>query len=256
MEKRNPQTETANIERSFSGPSLHLVNFGLALLSFLILYWTVFIGTDVVIKHAVFLMTVCILTAVIYPFSRNPGHRRLSLGMDVLVLALTIAASIYAMYDYNERFMRLGSLEPLDVIMGTAMILVALDIGRRVIGWALTSVSLVLLAYAFFGNLIPGAFGHRGADLAGVVNSIYAGLEGFYGLSARMMILYVAPFIIFGAFLEKTGAGEFFIRLAFALTKNTVGGPAKAAVIGSAMIGSISGSAIANVSSTGVSPFP
>jgi hypothetical protein len=72
MEKRNPQTETANIERSFSGPSLHLVNFGLAFLSFLILYWTVFIGTDVVIKHAVFLMTVCILTAVIYPFSRNP----------------------------------------------------------------------------------------------------------------------------------------------------------------------------------------
>ena len=256
MEKRNPQTETANIERSFSGPSLHLVNFGLAFLSFLILYWTVFIGTDVVIKHAVFLMTVCILTAVIYPFSRNPGHRRLSLGMDVLVLALTIAASIYAMYDYNERFMRLGSLEPLDVIMGTAMILVALDIGRRVIGWALTSVSLVLLAYAFFGNLIPGAFGHRGADLAGVVNSIYAGLEGFYGLSARMMILYVAPFIIFGAFLEKTGAGEFFIRLAFALTKNTVGGPAKAAVIGSAMIGSISGSAIANVSSTGVFTIP
>jgi len=160
------------------------------------------------------------------------------------------------MYDYNERFMRLGSLDPLDVVMGTAMILVALDIGRRVIGWALTSVSLVLLAYAFFGNLIPGAFGHRGADLAGVVNSVYAGLEGFYGLSARMMILYVAPFIIFGAFLEKTGAGEFFIRLAFSLTKNTVGGPAKAAVIGSAMIGSISGSAIANVSSTGVFTIP
>ena len=256
MGKQNPKPDTAVIERSFSGLRLHSVNFGLAFLSFLILYWTVFIGTDVVIKHALFLMTVCILTAVIYPFSRNPEHRRFSFGMDVLVIVLAISASLYAMYDYNERFMRLGSLEPLDVIMGTAMILVVLDIGRRVIGWALTSVSLVLLAYAFFGNLIPGAFGHRGADLAGVVNSIYAGLEGFYGLSARMMILYVAPFIIFGAFLEKTGAGEFFIRLAFALTKNTVGGPAKAAVIGSAMIGSISGSAIANVSSTGVFTIP
>lgn len=176
--------------------------------------------------------------------------------MEVLVISLAIAASLYAMYDDNKRFMRLGSIDPLDVVTGTAMILVALDIGRRVIGWALTPVSLVLLAYAFFGNLIPGAFGHRGADLAGVVNSIYAGLEGFYGLSARMMILYVAPFVIFGAFLEKTGAGEFFIRLAFALTKNTAGGPAKAAVIGSAMIGSISGSAIANVSSTGVFTIP
>ncbi|MGI6252780.1 MAG: TRAP transporter permease [Aminivibrio sp.] len=256
MEKNIPAPESSAAERSFSGLPLRLVNFGLALLSSLILYWTVFIGTDVVIKHVLFLLTVCILTAIIYPFSRNLRRRRFSLGMDAIVIILALAASAYAMYDYNERFMRLGSLEPMDVIMGTAMIIVALDIGRRVIGWALTSVSLVLLAYAFFGHLIPGAFGHRGADLAGVVNSIYAGLEGFYGLSARMMILYVAPFIIFGAFLEKTGAGEFFIRLAFAMTKNTVGGPAKAAVIGSAMVGSISGSAIANVSSTGVFTIP
>ena len=251
-----PAPGSSAAERSFSGIPLRFVNSGLALLSFLILYWTVFIGTDVVIKHAVFLMTVCILTAVIYPFSPNPELRRLSIGMDTLVVILTAAASAYAMYDYNERFMRLGSLEPMDVIMGTIMIVIALDIGWRAIGWALTSVSLALLAYAFFGHLIPGAFGHRGADLSGVVNSIYAGLEGFYGLSARMMILYVAPFILFGAFLEKTGAGEFFIRLAFAMTKNTVGGPAKAAVIGSAMVGSISGSAIANVSSTGVFTIP
>lgn len=256
MEKNTPAPGSSAAERSFSGIPLRFINSGLALLSFLILYWTVFIGTDVVIKHAVFLMTVCILTAVIYPFSPNPELRRLSIGMDTLVVILTAAASAYAMYDYNERFMRLGSLEPMDVIMGTIMIIIALDIGRRVIGWALTSVSLALLAYAFFGHLIPGAFGHRGADLSGVVNSIYAGLEGFYGLSARMMILYVAPFIIFGAFLEKTGAGEFFIRLAFAMTKNTVGGPAKAAVIGSAMVGSISGSAIANVTSTGVFTIP
>ncbi|NLB83561.1 MAG: TRAP transporter fused permease subunit [Synergistaceae bacterium] len=255
-ESEIPIPQEVSIERSFSGIWLSFVRFGLAGLSFLVLYWTVFIGTDVVIKHAVFLMVIFILTAVVYPFSRKQNHRALSFWVDILVIVLTIAASLYAMYDSNERFMRLGSLEPMDVIMGTLLIIVALDVGRRVIGWALTSVSLVLLAYAFFGNLIPGAFGHRGADLSAVVNVVYAGLEGFYGISARMMILYVAPFIIFGAFLEKTGAGEFFIRLAFAMTKNTVGGPAKAAVIGSAMIGSISGSAIANVSSTGVFTIP
>ena len=81
-------------------------------------------------------------------------------------------------------------------------------------------------------------------------------MEGYYGLSAKMMIQYVAPFILMGAFLEKSGAGDFFIRLAFALTRNTVGGPAKAAVIGSALLGSISGSAVANVSSTGVLTIP
>ena len=243
-------------ERVFTGGREKLLNFGLALLSFLVLYWTLYIGTDVVIKHALFLMTVFILTAIVYPFSRQARYRRLSAVWDAGIIVVTILASAYAIYDYNGRFMRLGSLDPLDVVMGTAMLVVALDIGRRVIGWALTSVSIALLCYAFWGNLIPGALGHRGVDLSGVVNIVYAGLEGFYGLSARMMILYVAPFIIFGAFLEKTGAGEFFIRLAFALTRNTVGGPAKAAVIGSAMIGSISGSAIANVSSTGVFTIP
>ncbi|GAB1427698.1 TRAP transporter permease [Aminivibrio sp.] len=255
-ESEIPIPQEASIERSFPGLRLSLVRFGLAGLSFLILYWTVFIGTDVVVKHAVFLMVIFILTAVVYPFSRKKNHRVLSFWVDLLIIAVTIVTSLYAIYDSNERFMRLGSLEPMDVIMGTLLIIVALDVGRRVIGWALTSVSIVLLAYAFFGNLIPGAFGHRGADLSSVVNIVYAGLEGFYGISARMMILYVAPFIIFGACLEKTGAGEFFIRLAFAMTKNTVGGPAKAAVIGSAMIGSISGSAIANVSSTGVFTIP
>jgi TRAP transporter 4TM/12TM fusion protein len=243
-------------EREFSGRTRQFIDFGLAVLAFLILYWSVRIGTDVVIKHASFILVVFILTAIIHPFSRKPAWRKFSVIADILTIGIVIAGSAYAMYDYNTRFMRLGSLEPLDVVFGAAMIVAALDIGRRVIGWALTGVSLLLLAYAFFGRFIPGPFGHRGADLAGVVNIVYAGLEGFYGLSARMMILYVAPFIVFGAFLEKTGAGEFFIKLAFSVTRNTVGGPAKAAVIGSAMIGSISGSAIANVSSTGVFTIP
>ena len=108
MEKRIAAPDAARIERSFAGVPLHLVNFGLAVLSFLILYWTVYIGTDVVVKHALFLMTVCILTAVVYPFSRNPGRSTLSLGMDSLVVVLAVVASIYAMYDYNDRFMRLG----------------------------------------------------------------------------------------------------------------------------------------------------
>jgi TRAP transporter 4TM/12TM fusion protein len=135
-------------------------------------------------------------------------------------------------------------------------LIIGLDIGRRVIGWALTAVSIALILYAVLGRYIPGPFGHRGFNLAAIVNQVYAGLEGYYGLPARMMILYVAPFILLGAFLETTGAGDFFIKLAFALTRKSTGGPAKAAVIGSAFMGSISGSAIANVTSTGVITIP
>ena len=137
------------------------------------------------------------------------------------------------------------------------MLFLGLEVGRRVIGWSLTLVSIVLNPLdPLYGFVIPGHFGHGGFDLEAVVTQVYAGMEGYYGLSAKTTIEYVAPFILMGAFLEKSGAGDFFIRLAFALTRNTVGGPAKAAVIGSALLGSISGSAVANVSSTGVLTIP
>jgi len=136
------------------------------------------------------------------------------------------------------------------------MIIIGLDIGRRVIGWTLTVTASVIILYTLFGNIIPGQFGHSGFYIKTIISQIYCGLEGYYGLVTRVMIIYVIPFILLGAFLEKTGAGEFFIKLSFSLTRNTVGGPAKAAVLGSALLGSISGSAIANVSSTGVFTIP
>jgi TRAP transporter 4TM/12TM fusion protein len=152
--------------------------------------------------------------------------------------------------------MRLSLLTPLDIFFGIVMILIGLDIGRRVIGWTLTITASFIILYTIFGNIIPGEFGHSGFYLKTVISQVYCGLEGYYGIVSRVMIIYVIPFILLGAFLEKTGAGEFFINLSFSLTRNTVGGPAKAAILGSALLGSISGSAIANVSSTGVFTIP
>jgi len=250
-----PQSSSEQKERKYGRVSQHFVNAGLALLSLLILYWTVYISTDIVYKHALYLMIVFVMTAVIYPFSRK-ARGSFSTVLDTIIIILSILGSIYVMYDYNARFMRLGMLNRLDIIFGIIMLIIGLDIGRRVIGWSLTLVSLLLILYALFGYFIPGQFGHRGFDMEAIVTQVYAGLEGYYGLSAKVMVFYVAPFILLGAFLEKTGAGEFFIKLAFSLTRKTVGGPAKAAVIGSAFMGSISGSAIANVSSTGVFTIP
>lgn len=242
-------------ERKFTGVPEHIVNALLAIVSILILYWTVHVSADIMWKHGLYIMSVFCLTLLIYPFEKKITVNKVSI-IDWLLILGTIAGSIYAIWDYNERFMRLGMLDPLDIWFGTLMLVIGLEVGRRVIGWALTGVSLLLIVYAMFGYLVPGHFGHNGFNLESVVTQVYAGMEGYYGLSAKMMIQYVAPFIIMGAFLEKTGAGDFFIRLAFALTRNSVGGPAKASVLGSAMLGSISGSAVANVSSTGVLTIP
>ena len=242
-------------ERVFTGTPERLVNICLASISALIIYWTVYVSADVMWKHGLYIMTVFCMTLVIYPFEKKPKVNHVSL-VDWLLIIGSIAGSAYAIWEYLDRFMRLGMLTEMDIFFGCLMLFLGLEVGRRVIGWSLTLVSIVLILYSLYGFVIPGHFGHGGFDLEAVVTQVYAGMEGYYGLSAKMMIQYVAPFILMGAFLEKSGAGDFFIRLAFALTRNTVGGPAKAAVIGSALLGSISGSAVANVSSTGVLTIP
>ena len=237
-------------ERVFTGTPERIVNICLASISALVIYWTVYVSAD-----GLYIMTVFCMTLVIYPFEKKPKVNHISL-VDWLLIIGSIAGSAYAIWEYLDRFMRLGMLTEMDIFFGCLMLFLGLEVGRRVIGWSLTLVSIVLILYSLYGFVIPGHFGHGGFDLEAVVTQVYAGMEGYYGLSAKMMIQYVAPFILMGAFLEKSGAGDFFIRLAFALTRNTVGGPAKAAVIGSALLGSISGSAVANVSSTGVLTIP
>lgn len=241
--------------RTFTGMRRHALRLGMALISGLVIYWTVNIMSDMVIKRSLYLMLTLALCAVVYPFSgRCPS--RISSVMDTLIVILAVAGSVYIMIDYNDRFVRLSSPNTWDFLFGAIMILIGLDIGRRVIGWALTLVATACIVYAYFGRFVPGNFGHPGFDPGTIISQVYCGLEGYYGMATKFMTLYVVPFIIMGAFLEITGAGDFFMKLAFSLTRRTVGGPAKAAVVGSAFMGSISGSAIANVSSTGVFTIP
>ncbi len=242
-------------EREFHGIRKQAVDLGMALISVLILYWTVNVMADIVIKRALYLMLTLGMCAVVYPFAKRPSSRMV-MAVDAVIIVLTILGSLYVMFDCNARFLRLGFPNQWDIIFGAVMILIGLDIGRRVIGWPLTLVAALTILYAFLGNYVPGDFGHPGFGLETIVSQVYCGLEGYYGMATKFMILYVIPFIIMGAFLEITGAGDFFINLAFSLTKRAVGGPAKAAVLGSALMGSISGSAIANVSSTGVFTIP
>ena len=243
------------VERKFEGIRQHFINAALAFISLLVMYWTVNTTFDIVIKRSLYLMMIFIMCAIIFPFNKKSSLVKISV-IDIIIIILSICGSLYVMYNPYVRFMRLSLLNRYDIFFGIVMIIIGLDIGRRVVGWALTITASVIILYALFGNIIPGQFGHSGFYIKTIISQVYCGLEGYYGVATRVMIIYVIPFILLGAFLEKTGAGEFFIKLAFSLTRHTVGGPAKAAVLGSALMGSISGSAIANVSSTGVFTIP
>lgn len=243
------------VERKFEGIRQHFINAALAFISLLVMYWTVNTTFDIVIKRSLYLMMIFIMCAIIFPFNKKSSLVKISV-IDIIIIILSICGSLYVIYNPYVRFMRLSLLNRYDIFLGIVMIIIGLDIGRRVVGWALTVTASVIILYALFGNIIPGQFGHSGFYIKTIISQVYCGLEGYYGVATRVMIIYVIPFILLGAFLEKTGAGEFFIKLAFSLTRHTVGGPAKAAVLGSALMGSISGSAIANVSSTGVFTIP
>ena len=117
-------------------------------------------------------------------------------------------------------------------------------------------VVLAFLLYAKFGNLIPGTFGHRGYSVRQIVNHMYFTLNGVFGTPLGVSSTYIFLFILFGSFLEKTGVGRLFIDLANAVAGKHIGGPAKVAVISSALQGTVSGSSVANTVSTGSFTIP
>ena len=152
-----------------------------------------------------------------------------------------------------------------DVAVGIVTTLLVLEASRRAIGLAMTVIGAVFIVYAFAGNRgelpfladwMPGILNHRGYTIDRLASQLTLGAEGIYGIPLGVAATFIFVFVLFGAFLEVTGAGKFFIDLAYATTGRQRGGPAKAAVIASAGMGSISGSAIANVVTTGAFTIP
>lgn len=154
---------------------------------------------------------------------------------------------------------------PQDVAVGIMTTIVVLEAARRAIGPAMTIIGAVFIVYAFAGSrgelpwladFMPGILNHRGYSLDRLASQLTLGAEGIYGIPLGVAATFIFVFVLFGAFLEVSGAGKFFIDLAYAATGRQRGGPAKAAVIASAGMGSISGSAIANVVTTGAFTIP
>jgi TRAP transporter 4TM/12TM fusion protein len=176
--------------------------------------------------------------------------------IDFVLILLAIAGGIYLELQSEELVWRVGEPNTADLYMGVVTILLTLEITRRTVGLPLVITSGLFVAYAWFGQSIPGYFGHRGYGIEEMVTSFYIEMRGIYGTSLGVVVQFVVLFITFGAFLQKTGGGDFFVKMAYSLTGNMRGGPAKTAVIASALMGSISGSATANVVTTGSFTIP
>ena len=177
--------------------------------------------------------------------------------LDYVCLAFAIAATcVVLIFDYRSIDHLLSGLSTVDFLAGVILIALALELSRRAVGPVMMIIGLVFLGYAAFGNLLPDALATRGFSLERIVRfQVFTG-AGLFGAPLGIAAGAVFMFVLFGAFLESTGAGKFFIDLAFAAAGKYRGGPAKASVLASAAMGSISGSAIANTVTTGSLTIP
>lgn len=190
----------------------------------------------------------------IYPATKK-GLKKVS-AIDWGWALLALLSSGYILLNWKRIAANTGMTTQIDIVFGVIAVLVVLEATRRAIGPVLAGLGVLFLAYAFLGHLIPGALGHRQYSLNRIMSFMYTGTEGIYGTAMNVSAQYVALFVLFGAMLEAFGGGELFVNLAYSLTGKMRGGPAKASVVSSALMGTMSGSAVANVVTTGAFTIP
>jgi TRAP transporter 4TM/12TM fusion protein len=205
-------------------------------------------------------LTFAILLAFLsYPaFKRSPRDRVPLADWTLAAVGGGCAFYVFWFSDQLAMTARSGLPTETQVILGAVGIVVLLEASRRALGPALTIVGSLFLAYAYFGTgwLIPELIEHEGLSFTGLITAQWLDTAGVFGIPLGVSTAFVFLFVLFGSLLEKAGAGNYFIKLAFAGLGHLRGGPAKAAVVGSAMTGVISGSSIANVVTTGTFTIP
>ena len=175
---------------------------------------------------------------------------------DIFIIFMSAVTLIYLFVNDSQLYLHIGRPTNLDVILGLSLIFCVLEVTRRCIGWIMPCIGLVFVLYAKFGNLLPAAMANRGYTWKRIGTYLLFSDDGIFGTPTGVSATVVIMFIIFGVFLQYSGAGRAFIDIAFSFFGRVRGGPAKVAVVASALFGMINGSAIANVASTGSLTIP
>ena len=196
------------------------------------------------------------LAYLLYPFSAKSNASRPG-AADIGLIVLSVAACAYFIISMNEIVFRIGvSPTPLDLVFSSLVILLVLEMTRRTNGFVLPLIAVLFILYGLYGNILPYSFGgHRGYSFSRLI-SYLVGMDAMLSTPLATAASFVFLFFLFSSFLASTGAGQFFIDLALGLAGGTRGGPAKVAVIGSALFGMISGSSSANVVASGTFTIP
>ncbi|MGP9500289.1 MULTISPECIES: TRAP transporter permease [unclassified Halomonas] len=212
----------------------------------------VFSATEARSIHLAFAL---FLAYMAYPALKRSPRDRIPL-QDWMFAAVAAFCGGYLFLFYSELAQRPGRPITQDIVVGIVGIIMLLEATRRALGPPLMVVAAIFIGYSLFGPYMPGILAHRGVSLGGLINHQWLGTQGVFGIALGVSTSFVFLFVLFGALLDKAGAGNYFIKVAFSMLGHLKGGPAKAAVVASGMTGLISGSSIANTVTTGTFTIP
>lgn len=228
-------------------------------------YYTAGFGLLREVTHrGVHMAFVLALIFLVFSAKRNDDRRHASslwrpAGIplyDWVLMAAAVVSTLYVPWIFADLAFRVGNPLPVDVFMGTLLIVVLLEATRRSMGWPLPVIAIIVMLYALYGRHFPGVLVHPGASWSSVVNHLYLTSQGIYGLPVGVVATYVFHFVLFGVLATRMGLGQLFIDMATSLAGRYSGGPAKVAVVSSALLGTITGSSIANAVTTGALTIP
>jgi len=216
-------------------------------------YFHPFFGLDHRVIHWAFMSALIFL---FYPATKKYSPSKRPSIFDFVFLILSVGLCVWIFSNSHVILKRAGSYQPIDVFMGSILVLIVLEAARRSVGWSVPLVAIIFLLYSFLGPYLPDILVHKGYSLKRLSTYLSLSTDGIFSIPIGVSAQFIFLFILYGSFLQRSGAGKFFTDLAFGLTGWARGGPAKAAVISSCFFGMISGSSVANTVTTGTFTIP
>lgn len=241
--------------RKLSGIQLKIVTALAIMFSVFQLYTAIFGVLPAQLQRSIHITFAFVLSYLLYPLSNKMPKNKMH-WIDITLAIISGFVGLYITFNYNALIMRAGEQNKLDIFVAILAIIFVLEAARRVVGLPIVIIAGTFLLYGKFGAFLPGFLNHRGYSIGRIVSHMYYTTEGILGTPIGVSSTFIFLFILFGAFLDKTGIGKFFIDLANAIAGKAVGGPAKVAVLSSALTGTISGSSVANTVGTGSFTIP
>jgi len=232
------------------------INLIAASFSGVLLYHAAFGVWEAHVSRGLYILFTLVLTFLIYPPIKNKANKYTEI-IDLGLVFLSCIVIIFYMFKFDYYADMAGlKLESIDVYMGVITVILVLEAARRLVGWALPIIGVVFILYTIYGRSLPAIISHKGYDLNRVISVLYASTDGIFGSVVYVFSTFIFLFIIFGTFLQRSGAGLFFIELSKAFVVKFTGGPAQAAVVSSWILGSVIGSSTANTAITGAVTIP